>query len=354
MCIFELLFSIVLMKKMIFFILITITTGIFAQFPFPLKEYTDSLAKLGEKIIGGHSDFARFEANEKFRQLLLFMISHDKAESIDFSEVKNLSVLGPDNKDFRIFSWVVPKTDGSFECFGISSGKNERRKNYQITELNDVKSVTTNAERKQFRKGEWWGALYYEIIPVRSNGIQYYTLLGWDGNNALSTRKVIDVVSFSPSGMPAFGASLFQGYGKQMKRIVFEYSDNVQMVLRYEKQSYIFEKMKKTKQKRSKTGSNIRKVSDGFRAIKSDKPDVRRRKKSATMIVFDRLMPMNPSLTGVYEFYVPELNIVDGFLFFNGKWNYIPDIDARNEPSSKDETKPVQFKQKVPVLQDEK
>ena len=321
-----------------------------SQFPFNVQQYTDSLKSLGETIISGRSDFTRFEANEKFRSLLLFILSHDKAVSIDFSSVKNLSALGSEDKSFRIFTWVVPKTDMSYECFGILCSWNERKKIYSVIELKDVKNDATGADKKVFRKGEWWGALYYEIISVKSNGNKYYTLLGWDGHNGVSTRKVIDVLSLSPMGQPSFGASLFSGYGKQMKRIIFEYSDNVQMILRYEKQAYTIEKKKKkTKQPmKTPTGRTIN-VSDGFKAQKVEDDGIKRRRKSATMIVFDRLIPLNQSLTGVYSFYVPELNVQDGFLFFKGKWNYIADIDARNPKSPADILPQGQFIGKDPV-----
>ncbi len=323
-----------------------------AQYSFPVSEYTDSLRILGSKILSGQSDFARFEASEKFKQLLIFMISHEKGVELDFSEVKNLSVQGPDNGKFKIYSWVVPKTNQSYECFGLLLSWNERIKRHIITELTDVKATTSAPERKVFRKGDWWGALYYEMIPVKSNGMNYYTLLGWDGNSAHSTRKVIDVLSLSSTGQPSFGASLFSGYGKQLKRVIFEYADNTQMVLRYERQAYIIEKKKtsrRNKQKKPVARNPV--VRDGFKAIKGDDSRVKSKRKSATMIIFDRLSPINPSLTGMYEFYVPETNIVDGFLFVKGKWHYVSDVDARNPQNPMDNYTPRERRSKIPPVE---
>lgn len=336
-------------------VLLSLLNVAHAQYPFPLQAYTDSLKSLGEQILGGRSDFARFEANEKFKQLLIFMISHERGVDIDFQTVKNLSVQGPENRKFRIYTWVVPRTNQSYECFGVLLSWNERYKRHIITELKDVKASATNPERKVFRKGEWWGALYYEMIPVKSNGIQYYTLLGWDGHTATSTRKVIDVLSLSSTGQPTFGASVFTGFGKQMKRIIFEYADDTQMVLRYERQNYVVEKQKKSRKSKQKPPTSTTRItSDGFRALKSDDPKVKSKRKSATMIVFDRLIPLNPSLTGMYEFYVPETNIVDGFLFVKEKWLYVPDIDARNPITPQDNLTPGVRRTKIPpVRQDE-
>ncbi len=335
----------------VFFIITLICKNLYSQYPFPVKEYTDSLASLGDKIINGKSDFVRFEANEKFKNLLVFILSHDKAIEIDFSPVKNLSALAPEDNSFMIFSWVVPRTNQSFESFGILYAYNNRRKVYEIIELKDVKNTVTNAEKKTFRKGEWWGALYYDIITVKSRGRVYHTLIGWDGNNALSTRKVVDILSLSPMAQPTFGASLFSGFGKQQKRVVFEYSANTQMVLRYEKQTYYVEKKKKSKNTQKPPTSKTPHTSDGFKAQQNVDDNIKRKKKSALMIVFDRLVPLNPSLNGVYEFYIPETNIVDGFLYYNDRWNYIPDVDARNPIVPHDKLPQMQKDGHMPVSQ---
>lgn len=334
----------------VFFVLIFFQiSNLFAQFPFSVAEYTDSLRRLGENILGGPTDFARFEANEKFKSLLIFMISHKGAFDIDFTVVKNLSALTSPDKQFRIFSWVVPKTDLSYECFGLVYSWNERKKVYTIYELEDVKKDITNAEKKVLRKNEWWGALYYELIPVKSNHNKYYTLLGWDGSTSMSNKKVIEVISFNPSGQPSFGASLFSGYGKQLKRVIFEYSENSQMVLRYERQAYVIEKKKKNTKKSQPKPENTNTVtSKGFRAQQNADDIVKRKRKPADMIVFDQLIPLNSSLNGQYQFYVPELNIVNGFLFKNGKWIFMPDIDARNAVKPQDSAPPKEPKSKIP------
>lgn len=301
-----------------------------ANYNIDFDEYTDSLATYGHTIINGSTDFARYEAHEKFKETLIFILSHDNAISVDFSKVKNLSALGPKNNTFKIFTWVVPSINGSFECFGVFYSYNNNRKRWNIIELNDVKKEQSLIERKVLRKGEWFGALYYEIIPVRSHKIQYYTLLGWDGNNAFSTKKVIDVLSVNSSGQPSFGAQLFTGSFRHLRRVIFEYSSQTTMVLRYDKQTYTIKKEKSNRRAKKKSAAQRR---DGFRALTNiDAVKVKEKRKSTNMIVFDRLSPLNPSLEGSFQFYVPEGNINDGFLFIDHKWTYVPDIDARNAP----------------------
>jgi hypothetical protein len=69
------------------------------------------------------------------------------------------------------------------------------------------------------------------------------------------------------------------------------------------------------------------------------KAKTRREAHPKDMIVFDRLIPMHPSMEGQFAFYVPETNIVDAYVFENGRWNYVANIDARN-PVRRDKKAP--------------
>ena len=63
--------------------------------------------------------------------------------------------------------------------------------------------------------------MYYEIIPIKVNNKIYYTLLGWDGNDINTTKKIIDVLKFTPDSPPTFGANIFN---QEEKRIITEYN----------------------------------------------------------------------------------------------------------------------------------
>lgn len=108
---------------------------------------------------------------------------------------------------------------------------------------------------------------------------------------------------------------------EKFKRIIFEYSAKAVMNLKYDNQEY----QEKVRYKKPKNGKRFE-----MRNVKSP------------MIVFDRLVPLSPSLEGQKQFYVPETNIYDAFIYENGRWDFIEDVDARNpsKPSKNKEEKP--------------
>ena len=133
--------------------------------------------------------------------------------------------------------------------------------------------------------------LYYKIILKKTKSKRYYTLLGWDGNDKITRKKIIDVLTLDNNGTPRFGADIFNNQKKYPKRIIFEYSANCNMSLRF-----------------------------------STKKD---------SIVFDHLAPNSPQLEGQFQYYCND-GSYDGFGFKGGKWNYGMDLNAINEKDEKD------------------
>jgi hypothetical protein len=150
--------------------------------------------------------------------------------------------------------------------------------------------------------------LYYKIVPVVSKENTFYTLLGWDGFSKEVSQKIIDVCYFPSANVPMFGYRFFNKFGDGWNtRIIFRYSSSASMNLRLDEQSVVI----------SKKWNKSKRVFEVERAKKE-------------MIVCDRLSSMYPEMEGMYQYYVPEANAVDAFVFENGAWNFTKDIDARN------------------------
>lgn len=272
--------------------------------------YEDSLRKFALIIKQSQDERLRYEANEKFVDILDEVLHIKRSFDYPFDSLNNLvaRLNSPDNR-FRIFNWVIAKSDETFDYYAVMQLYNESKKNYDVIFFKDKSYEIAVPESQTLTPDQWYGALYYKIIHTNSQNVDYYTLLGWNANNALSYQKIIEVVTIRSGNRVFLGAPIFR-YGKEKpKRIIFEYSSKAIMNLKYDTQQY----KEKKKLKKPIKGKWFEVVN-----VRSD------------MIVFDRLVPMEPSLEGQKQFYVPETNIYDAFVFMNGKWVFIEDIDARN------------------------
>ena len=86
---------------------------------------------------------------------------------------------------------------------------------------------------KTLEYNEWYGCLYYDIIENKIKKDRYYTLLGWDGHNQTTTKKIIDVLKIKKKKTPVFGADIF---GNKQYRIVLDYSNKYPISLKYDEQ----------------------------------------------------------------------------------------------------------------------
>lgn len=331
-----------MIKKICFIVIgfILYSSGMQAQ---TISEKVDTLSKLIESIHNPQiADYSKMEINFSIQDIIEEICATEKSFSFPFDSVKGVSCeIAPDNT-FKLLTYVIPKKEGTFDFFGyliFQKPVNDKR----FIKLYDNTQNISKPETSFCPAESWYGALYYKIIKTKYQGKVYYTLLGWKGNSLQSTKKVIEVLYFKTPATIAFGSSIFKKDKARPYRIIFEYSANTSMLLRFDKQ------MVHTIVKPSKVVKHtpVHKDESHSKALKADKKTAEVVKTHKTdMIIFDRLSPLNPrtseyipSLEGQYQYYVPETNVFDAYIFSNGKWVFTKDVDARNPAPKKSSTK---------------
>ncbi|MBL7963209.1 MAG: hypothetical protein JNM31_05105 [Flavobacteriales bacterium] len=234
-----------------------------------------------EALASATTDAARDSLNELLKSDLRAVLESDSAFTFAFAEVP-LSVLTPPDARFRLVTWNVPRTDGSHRYEGLLVLQEPRRR--VLFELRDMTERITHPALVELGPDNWYGALYYQVIPVRKGGKTYYTLLGWKGHSAIETRKVIEVLSFR-GAVPRFGAPLFGEGRVKQQRVVFAYSFQASMSLNWDE--------------------------------------------AGARIVCDHLSPMRPDLEGQPAFYGPDLSY-DAYVWDKDRWLFQRDVDARD------------------------
>jgi hypothetical protein len=265
-----------------------------------LKEKENILIQAGDSILHGSSDSVRIANNEIFKTGLEKLLSFQNTFAYPFDSLKTLSILKSKDGILKIYTWILPSTDGTaYSYFGFVQVFDKKTREVSLYALVEKKYENAEAAVLKTPPGEWYGALYYMMVEKKYKGNTLYTILGWQGNNRLTTRKVIDILTVTP-GKIAFGAPVFKGNGKPLTRVIFEYTAQAVMKLTYDE-----------KQK---------------------------------MIVFDRLSAPSSAAKNQYEFYGPDFRY-DGYKFKKGYWLFQKDLDLRN-PRSFDQKETKKEKQK--------
>jgi len=257
--------------------------------------YEDTLNELQYQKANLHtSDAYRQDANQRFLSVLKRALMLPGSFNYPFDSLKTLSRLTSPDKQFRILNWNVAWHNGTSGYYGFIQSYDARKKAYTLYELKDKSTDIANQQSAVGTTDNWLGMLYYKIIPDE-NEKNTYILLAWEGYSDIITRKVIDVISFNSEGVPSFGKAIFKklptGTKNVPKRIIFQYSANLTMSLQYNE--------------------------------------------AKKMILFDHLCPIDPSLSGQYQYYGPSFQ-VDALVYSNNEWEYMENVEARNRANSND------------------
>ena len=259
-----------------------------------LKVYEDSMKSIQFVRINARTDKEKDAANGQLWVLMNKALSINGSFDYPFDSLTTIGKIISPDKQFRIITWDVPKSGCTYSYYGFIQSYNAKKKKYDLFILKDHTADIVNPQSATCTPDKWIGMLYYKII--KEKGSKSYTLLAWEGVNKQITRKVIDILTFNAQGIPSFGKAVFQKlpatYKGNPKRILFEYSSDVSMSLRYDD--------------------------------------------SKGMIMFDLLGPIEEGLDGQHQYYGPSFQ-VDGMKSNNGFWTYTVNVEARNANDNGDQ-----------------
>jgi hypothetical protein len=241
------------------------------------------LERLFARISANINDSEKLKANDSIQILI---DSYARSDSVFVHKFTNLRYLGQiTSKDSRlkIISWNLLLKDSvsRYYCYFIHNSR-EKKKTYKLTSMYHREPVRIDTI---YSGDNWYGALYYDLRPVKKDNQVFWMLLGIDYGNPAVTRKIIDVLSFNPEGKVVFGKKWFETGKMTGFREVLEYGYTAVISLRF----------------------------------LTDK-----------LIVFDHLVPVSPEYLNNREFYGPDYSY-DAYRFEKGVWKLKINMDVRNE-----------------------
>lgn len=263
-------------------LLFNLNTGLKASDSIPAKEKVliDLYAKLDNRTQLSDQPQLILEISELWRNIL-----QDNASFwYPFDSLTYVGKIYSPDSLLRIYTWNFPNPDGTHLYFGFIQQRIVPVGNILLFEFKHDLTSLSSIQNKVITSENWYGALYYDIIPVKIKNKTYYTLLGLDLNTFLTNRKIIDILFFE-NGEMKLGAPVFQ-LGKVIQhRVIFEYSSRAVMSLKYNK--------------------------------------------NRKMIIHDHLSPFQPRYKGQYQYYGPDFSY-DGFIFENERWKQALDVNINN------------------------
>jgi hypothetical protein len=271
--------------KRIFLVLIVAISGIFSIAEGQARRQDTSLIleKLFGRLVACTEDDNRLRINDSIKTIIDSYTESDTVFTHKFANLKFLGQVTSKNSQLKIITWnlLLNDSESRYYCYFIN---NSGKKN-QVHRLEGKYSETQVRSDTVYSEKDWYGALYYDLRLYKKENQLYWLLLGLDLGNPKITRKIIDVLSFSPDGGIVFGKKLFASGEVTKYREVLEYSSEAVVSLKF----------------------------------LTDKS-----------IIFDHLVPVSPALQGIKEYYGPDFSY-DGYSLEKGIWRFKSDVDVRNK-----------------------
>ena len=356
------------MRKTLLFIsaLVLLISSALAQDRELMSDYQSQLQSIFEEVYNAPTDNQRYHANEAAVQLFAEALAEENSIRWQWDFGTKVSVLTSSDKKFRIITWPVVNDGGDYECFGFVQALNEKTDKYDVYILNDKSEDIVNRQEAVLAPDNWLGAVYQELITTTFEGKTYYTLLGWNGVDNLTQRKIIEPVCFkSGNSMPQFGQNIFRKE-RNLRRVVLEYTNTAMVNLRYEEQTvrtveHIRAKRKgssrgpaysrtpsrrgkkgKGRTRRSRVVETASRTSSAVRERVSSAPTQKVTDKKMRMIIFDEVEPQIVGMEGLFQYYVPSGQEL-AYLFVDGKWELRQGAQGRvnDKKLNKDFDKPI-------------
>lgn len=173
-----------------------------------LKAKEDSLRDFARYMITDSLTEDRMYSDSIFTRTLVRTLQAKNSFYYPFDSVFGISKLYAPDSAFRIFTWNLQIN----EYWSLKRGAIQMRTkdgSLKLTGLHDVSPFIENADDSVRGRKNWIGAVYYNIVKTQHNGKNYYTLFGFDNNNAMSSKKWIEVLTFDQKNEPVFGGPYF-------------------------------------------------------------------------------------------------------------------------------------------------
>jgi len=260
------------MKKLLCsFLFLLIFQNIFAQ-------NIEKINLIFEEISNEKNDSIKMILNDSIKAILEDFFEDEKSFYADFKQVKYIGKISSKDHLVNIYTWnILFENSIMFNCF-------IQQKNGKVDFMSQ-KNCYKPTENQTIYPHNWYGALYYQIVPFKRNNKTYYVLAGYGRYQPATKIKMLDVLDLH-NDTPLFGHPVFLKNNKiAHSRVVFEYDANSAMYLEYNEKKKRFE--------------------------------------------FDHLSPMRIEGNEVMSFGVDMS--VDGYTQSGHYWKYVEDLNVKNK-----------------------
>lgn len=252
------------------FILATLANSVKAQ-----PSAKDDLFFYGDIMINALESSTRERAEKLFYKLFKEQLSGEDSYDEDWSWLRWISVLSPDDNAFKIYTWEWKQDEDNYKYFGFIQFPDN-----SFVELTGEQSEWRDLAYDERTMDDWISALYYKIMEYESSEGKVYLLFGRNQFNKYDNVKLVETLTIKDKKL-VFGHPAFVRDGRSLNRLVLRYADDAMVSVNYNE--------------------------------------------DLNLLMYDHLIPRIGRLEGQGETYLPD-GSYEGYALSEGQWKYVEKI----------------------------
>lgn len=180
------------------------------------------------------SDSVRSILNDSICHQFSTTLRNDSSFQYAFDSLAYLGKIYSTDHKLRIYSWNYISDAGDYRFFSYFQFATK-----QLIQLVQNRPCYLPDENRIITANNWYGALYYNAIPINRGNQTQYILLGWSHLSESENFKIIDVLSVKDSTIE-FGTPIFTADSKNKLRVTLPYSSAHSLALQYDAKRSLF------------------------------------------------------------------------------------------------------------------
>jgi hypothetical protein len=252
------------------FIFATLANSVKAQ-----PSAKDDLFFYGDIMINALESSTRERAEKLFYKLFKEQLSGEDSYDEDWSWLRWISVLSPDDNAFKIYTWEWKQDEDNYKYFGFIQFPDN-----SFVELTGEQSEWRDLAYDERTMDDWISALYYKIMEYESSEGKVYLLFGRNQFNKYDNVKLVETLTIKDKKL-VFGHPAFVRDGRSLNRLVLRYADDAMVSVNYNE--------------------------------------------DLNLLMYDHLIPRIGRLEGQGETYLPD-GSYEGYALSEGQWKYVEKI----------------------------
>ena len=145
------------------------------------------LAFYADVMVNAENADHRQIAFDNFNKHFFELTKTENLYITDFSDLKWISIIEPEDKLFKLISWQVELDSGQLDFRAFLVKEDGKSFEFEKAELDRNQVAYMSLSHK-----EWYGCLYYNVIKSNENE---YVVFGFDGSSEYQNRKIADVIT---------------------------------------------------------------------------------------------------------------------------------------------------------------